>query len=382
MLLSWCTASVYAEGDFSWEAGLGGNYTNNLLSEASAIDDSYANSRAALYWYPFSTLRASLSGDYTYYGNTWDLSNSSGSVGISWIPTPAQSRFSLFTEGLYDTRHYRERFEEFDNRNARFKAGSGYEISPKIRLRSGLIGRISTYPNADTTTDSDYRQAELFAGINTSLPFGISFDIEGGMGLTGYSYIDASKDSVFPQFANPANYLTEGDFNSLYVSPRLSRSIGQKTGLSLTYTYRQFRNVEDAVVPGYTTDFLSPWAAFFEGSSVALQLKTFVVPHFVITGGVGYWDKTYLRTLELITEWFEPYPGAPLTEITRYEDPRDASAREDELSRVYLAIQRPIRLAGILCEPSLSLDYSDNRSSNENYDYSSTAVGLSLTFRP
>ncbi len=381
-LAAFYAVPVLAEGNVSWEAGLGGNYTNNLLSEASGIDDSYSNSRAALYWYPFSTLRTSISGDYTYYGNTWDLSNASGAVGISWIPTPAQARFSMYTEGSYDTRAYRERFKEFDNRNAKVKAGAGYELTPWIRVRSGLSGRITTYPNADTTTDSDYRQTELFAGINASFPLALSLDIEGGMGVTGYSYINASKDSVLPQFANPADYLTDGDFNSLYISPRLSRSIGQKTGLSLTYTYREFREVDAAVVPGYTTDFLSPWAAFFEGSSVALQVKTFVVPHFVITAGVGYWDKTYLRTLELITEMIEPYPGAPLTEMTRYEDPKDAGSRQDDLSRVYLAIQRPIRIVGIFCEPSLSIDYSDNDSSNEDYDYSSTAVGLSLTFRP
>lgn len=378
-----------AEANLSWELGLSGMYTSNLLSDASDLEDSYSTTQATAYWYPLASLRLKASGEYTYYSETFGLSNFSGAGGFMWIPTDEAGSVSLYVEGSLDTRMYRTRFEEFDNHNAILKSGVAYEVSPRFRVRGGLIGRMTSYPHPDIATDPDYNQAEVFAGLNLGLPLNNSLDCEAGYGITGYAFINSAIDSVYPPLPGmdpdakepPTKFLRDGDFRSFYISPRLSRSIGTKTGLSLTYTYREFARTEDAVVLGYTTSFLSPWNSFFEGSSVTFQVKTYVIPHFIISTGAGYWDKTFLRTSELESKYVPTYPGH-FMEVFYFIDPKDAKAREDEMSRYFISFQRPFLFGATVVEPGLSIDYSDNRSTNEDYDYTSTSVNFTLTARP
>jgi len=378
-----------AQADIDWELGFDGGYTNNLLSEAVGYDDSHSTTRASLKHYPLAGVRLNLDGEYTYYGNLYRLSNWVGRTGLAWIPTAADSPTSFYVEGSFDIRRYRGDYEEFDNNNGLLKAALGHTFNETLRIRTGAKFNATSYINSDTTTDADYEQYELFAGLNATLFGTTSFDLETGVGLTRYSYIDATVDSVIPPImpglpgqAPPNQFLQDGNFEAFYVSPRISHPLGDRTGISLTYTYRQFFNIDDAVVLGYTTDFLSPWASFFDGSAIQLRVKSLLVPHMIVNAGFGYWDKTYLRTIEQSLVEVELYPGYSIEEL-RWLDPKDAGSREDEMLRLYIGFQRPFAIGGgAIVEPRLSLDYTHNSSSLDSYDYSSTAVAAGITYRP
>jgi hypothetical protein len=105
---------------------------------------------------------------------------------------------------------------------------------------------------------------------------------------------------------------------------------------------------------------------------VLLSIKSYLVPHLVVSAGSGYWEKTYLKSLE-------PHP------IFGYGLPKDAPRRHDFYSRYYLSLQRPIPIGtyGFL-EPTVTLDYAKNNSTqpgDEQFDFSSTTISLAITYR-
>jgi len=377
--------------DFNWELNLNGGYTNNLLSESIGYDDNHSGTRAIVRYYPLSQLQFNATSEYTYYGQLYNLSNWVGRVGGIWIPTPPESKLNLYVDGSFDFRRYRHEFSEFDNNNGAAKVSLGYALTPVVRVRSGLRLNSTEYVKTDTTTDADYQQGELFAGVNVTILGSNSLDLETGLGVTRYSSIDAVAHPVFDTTQNPfgqwiqqspTELLGEGNFSAFYISPRISRPIGDKTGVSLTYTWRQFNDINNSVVMGYTTDFLSPWASFFDGSSVQFRLKTLLVPHMIVTAGYGYWDKTFLKSTAQRFVDVEQFPGYSVPEL-RWIDPKDATPRVDYMNRIYLGIQRPFRIGnGLLIEPSLNFDYTDNNSSDVSFDYNATAISAGIIIRP
>ncbi len=384
-----CVAPVRA--DFDWELGFNGGYTNNLLRESIGYDDNYSTTRASLKYYPLDQLQLNAGIDYTYYGILYDLSNWVGRTGVIWIPLNPERKLNLYVEGTFDTRRYRGAFAEFDDYNGATKVSVGYAVNPQFQIRSGLRLNMTAYTRTDTTTDADYQQGELFAGLNATFLGTNSFDLEVGYGTTRYSSIDAVAHPVFDTTQNPfgqwvqespSGLIDEGNFPAIYISPRISRPIGDKTGLSLTYTWRKFNDIENSVVMGYTTDFLSPWASFFDGSSVQFRLKTLLVPHMIVTAGYGYWDKTFLKNTEQRLVPIEQFPGYYVDEL-RWVDPKDATYRVDYMNRIYVGLQRPFRFGGgLLIEPSLNFEYTHNNSSDVSFDYNATAISAGLVIRP
>ena len=138
--------------------------------------------------------------------------------------------------------------------------------------------------------------------------------------------------------------MSKGNGRWYYITPRFSRPIGSRTGVSITYTYSRFTNPDDAIIFGYGTEFLSPWAAVYEGSSVMLNVKSYLIPHLVVSAGSGYWEKTYLKSLQ-------KHP------IFGYGLPKDAPRRHDYYTRLYVSIERPIpiEINGMLV-PSVTID--------------------------
>jgi hypothetical protein len=367
--------NVPVHADFAYEVGFNSSYTGNLLLDSTNLEDSYTASQASLKYYPVPSLEMVLTGQYTYYSKTIGLSNLLYSGEVTFIPTGEESPVSVYLSGRYDRTRYRDRvrLESFDNTNLRIVAALEYKIGPGIRLRGGSQATATRYPRA-SNIDVDYEKYEFFTGFNWTVIGANSVDIELGWGTTNFSFIDDTL-SWFNQF-DPG--FKDGRLNSFYVSPRFSRPLGSKTGVSLTYTYRRFNGAEHAVVVGYGTGYLSPWATMHEGSSVTLQVKSYLIPRVTVSMGLGYWDKTYLKTLERVMRYIE--------EIDYwFEDwalPNEVSPRKDYFTRLYFSIQKPFVIGRHrIMEPTLTVGYSENRSSLDLYDYSSTTVTLSLTFR-
>lgn len=387
-------AAGSAHADFDLEVGLNNGYTNNLLSEISSRDDSYSTARLLARYYPSQQLQLNLGADYTYYNRLIGLSSLAPQAGLIWIPTTPDNAEQLYVETRLTSRRYRTAYSTFDTNEGLFKATLALNVSRPLSIRYGCKINFTNYITPDSLTDGDSEQYELFAGANLTLPGNNALDLETGFGLTNFAFIDAfqhptlARGLPFPPWAQypPTEFIDPGDFRAAYISPRWSRPLGTNTGISITYVYRQFLDIGNAVVLGLTTDFLSPWASFFDGSSIRLRLKTFVIPHCILTGGVGYWDKTYLRSTEVDTV-ITPAPRPDDPDRVRIDilwtDPEDATARRDDMTHAYLTIQRPLVLgSGAVIEPSLSLEYIDNRSTHNNYDYSTTAVSFSLMIRP
>jgi hypothetical protein len=213
----------------------------------------------------------------------------------------------------------------------------------------------------------DQKSVEFFGGFNISSIYRNSFDLEFGYSKARYS--DLSRD-VFDYLDIYDSMLVKKDLHSFYISPRFSRPLGSKTGINLVYTHRKFSNADSSLVFGATNQNLSPWASVWDGHSVTSTVKTYLLPSFIITSGIGYWEKKFLRTLEE-GMYFPNQIGS-----------RD-DARKDYQSRCYIKFQHPFTLkTGQSWEPSLQIEYSDNNSTNEVYDYTNFSVSIGIVLRP
>ncbi len=359
-----------AKADFSYELSYNSGYIGNLFLDSLNIKDGYSTTSVAARYYPISQVEVELTGSYTYYSNILDLSNFLYSGKLTFIPTANTSPFQVYLSGSYDRVIYRESRNSIDNNNTRLVASLGYSVTSALYLRAGTKITESRYPNF-LAVDANHEKYEFFGGVNITLPGKNSLDFEVGTGRLNFVCFDSSVQAI-PPFGSPADSMSEGELRSYYISPRFSRPLGAKTGLSITYTYRHFKNPEEVIIFGFSTEYLSPWAVIFEGPSIMVNVKTYVIPHMVISTGFGYWEKTYMKSL-----YRHPLFG--------YGLPKDAERRHDYFSRVFFSVKRPILVGGKhVLEPTVSIDYSKNNSTLERdrqFDYSNTTVSVSLVFR-
>jgi len=359
--------AVLARADYDIVAGVNGGYIGNLYLDSNDVEDLYSTTQASFKYYPLSQIEIDLTGAYTYYSKKFDLSNFLYSGKITFIPTSEESPFSVYLSGAYDNVQYREKREDIDNNNSRWIASIGYKLASAVYLRTGSRLTATRYPHSEDI-DADHEKYELFAGINLSLLNANSVDIEAGLGRIDFVFLDPDAE-IYKPYGLPAEML-EGSLRSYYISPRFSRPLGSRTGLSVSYTYRQFANPDEVIIFGFSTEFLSPWASIYEGSSVTVKLKSYLIPRMVFTTGAGYWDKTYLATLE---KWINPAYGGE--EWRQFE-------RQDYFTRLYISLQRPVSfgVSGML-EPTVTVAYSHNNSTDEGYDYSGTTVSVAIVYR-
>ncbi|MDD4052605.1 MAG: hypothetical protein PHR28_12000, partial [candidate division Zixibacteria bacterium] len=353
----------------------------NLLSDSTSTYDLYMTSNLKVKIYPLSCLEVVLNNDYSFYREFIGLNNMSDGITVTYLPLPATSPFSLYLTGKGSMLEYDKAFSGFDNNIAQATVGIAYNFTPRVAFRSGISHRITHYVNAET---SYIRSRDIYAGVNASLPFSIGFDLEGGFSRTNYLHKDILPlfaDSLPPDPENPFKFEYEnwllkwvGDAEDnlwlTYLSPRLSRPLGDKTGLSLTFTRRAFMNYDGALIYGFATQYLSPWASVWEGHDVSFGVKTYVVPRLIITSGIGYWEKMYLKTIE----------KDPLTAF--YASSINAPRREDWQTRIYLGVQYPMKLAsGLFIEPAVNVEYTNNVSNKGVYNYSNFLVTAGIKAR-
>ncbi len=370
------------------DAGIGFDYSllggtnSNLLSDSSSIYDAYTTSRLNLKLYPFSILEVSITGEDTYYREFIGLSTSMGGLGLVLIPIHQASPFSLYLSAKVSGRLYHQAFKGFNNNVMDLMAAAGYQVSPQLTVRSGVSFKSTRYVNAEV---SYKRDLDLFTGALVSFWGSNTLDMEAGISRTNYTHKDNIYfiDSMPPIINFPFPWPYDGWFLAwvkeaesnlwmFYYSPRWSRPIGSKTGISFGYTRRLFQNYDDALLTGDTTaSFLSPWASVWEGNSTSVGLKSYLIPKFIVSIGAGYWDKKFLKKVEP--------KDMPLG---LYVDAKRRDARHDWQTKGYLTVQWPMKLQrGPLLEPILNVEYTNNVSNSGVYNYSGFAamVGIRIT---
>ena len=296
-----------------------------------------------------------------FYDRTPGLSNRKAAIGAKFIPLKAESKLSLFFSSDFDIRRYRPDYATFNNNNYNVRTAIGYRLGSATRLRAGIQVLGTEYLGSSS---GDKTSSEVYLGFNTTVFGSNSFDCEFGYGSMDFRFIDPALEYI--DHDPPEAALVSGRLKSLYVSPRFSRPLGSHTGINLTLSYRQFVSGDDRIVFGSSIGLLSPWTSVWEGSSVTLSVKSYLVPRCVTTLGGGYWNRRHLRTIER-----NDFPLVIGTD------------RDDEQFRGFIQIARPILIgAGRLLQPYLNIDFGNNRSSNRLFDYSSfsdsTAISLKL----
>lgn len=365
-------------GPLEIEIGLSGGNISNLIKDSTDRETSFSTASLDVGLHPASFAELQFIAQHTMYGQIGDLGNIMYGIGGTLLPLSEKSPFQLYLTGHYRDREYRE--EMSDITSTEFSSGeydamltAAYRVNGTTRIRTGVSYGSTSYGLDDIR---DRVTNDLFAGINATLPGRIALDVEGGVTLGNLDYVPRRTGGIRPD--RSYEVLEEGNLNTLYISPRLSRSVGARTGVSVTYAYREFIEQPDsAVVYGYSTNTLSPWASSYEGNAVSVTLKTYLVPRLIVSAGAGYWTKDYLTTVE--GEWRpDPFMGG----MVRIISTLFARERRDDQRRVFAQVQWPIATHnGYIIEPSLHLSHTYNSSSIDVYDYRDFSVSTGITVR-
>jgi len=355
-------------------------YTDNLFLDAAETEDFYNTTKASITNYPFSFLELTFNNEYTYYSDIYNLSNFKTDIGFTLLPIGDASKFSLYINGNFSTTVYRVTFQHFSNDNYDFGIAMGYPLADLGQVRTGWLYNNAGYTNelppelvvppfgdpylASYGMSADNDNREFFFGFNLALGSN-ALDFETGIAQKYMTFVQRPEGAIF---LNPNRHpLVDGKLKSYYLSPRFSRPIGSKTGINITYTYRKFDNADSIVVPGISTEFLSPWASVYAGEAITVSLKTFLIPNFTTSVGAGYWDKKFLTTEEILDDDDLSTPPAIIKD------------RRDYQTKYFLSVKRPMRLhSGTTIEPALQIDYSDNNSSNPVFDYTNLSVLIAI----
>lgn len=387
------SADIGLPKNLAVEASLSSGSTTNLYSDTS---QQYCLFRAASLDLDYSVTpfaQVNLASEYTYYRQMSNLSNLSYSAGATLITVSDWWRFSFYVNGNVRDRRYRDvatdsggvNANEFTGREYDAKIGLGYDLTPSVQLRTSLAYKSMGY---DIEGVLDKKTYDAAIGGNASIFNHFSLDIELGYSTGKYQYIWPEYpfgDTVLPRAQiDSAQYdiLLIDDLKSIYFSPRLSTFIGNKLGISLTYMVRNFQDHdENSTIYGYSSGFLSPWNNKYEGQGVVLNLKSYMVPRLVMTVTAGYWDKNYIRVVEYGTWWNQPRFGPPMLRfgVNLLETAHD---RSDYRSRTSVTFKVPLtHSSGYFLEPTVTFDYTDNKSTIPVYNYNDFSVSGGLTVR-
>lgn len=377
--------SVKAQSYYNTDISLTATNTDNLFKNYSNVTDHFSSLKGTINLYRTDIEQLSFFTEYTNYGNNPDLSNLKYGGGITLLPLSDSSDFTLFLNLNYQGYSYKDALttnsSDFSNENIDGMISLGYQINEKTNIRIGLNSTVTGYASS-SVTDKNLR--DIFAGINISLFGSNAFDLEGGYSHEKYDYLPEYMilGNNYLHYAVRAtdaySILEKSDLNSYYLSLRYSRPLGNKSGLSLTYSFREFTKTQDSsMIYGYSTGYLSPWIASYAGNSIQAKIKSYLIPFTILNFGFGYWNSSYLKTLESI-ESFDDF----LQEYIPITNTANGQLRNDDKYQMYLSFSIPIvTSSGRLFEPSIRIDYTDNNSSIANYTFSDFTASISLNIK-
>ncbi len=413
---------------FSFEASIGQKYENNLLSDWTQISDFTSTGHFAVKAYPFPKLELSGSIDRNLIrikentepgydtiitGNfnpdtTFvlkedldevlnSLSAVNSSVNLTWIPTAANSRFSVYITGgigrnayddrntfafdtvqyLGDTTVHKRDFKIYNTTDYNFTAAFGYQYSPGIHLRSQIAVNHHEYTNAFFLKNVGHsnRIVDAVLGGNWSIIGSFVMDMESGFSVQTIertyvdtiTIVDTVNLLIYDVYDDGVSDLRVG---TVYLSPRFSLQLNSRTGINVTGTYRHFVSGSDIIVAGETAVLLDPFAVAWEGHGATINVKSYLIPRLITNLSVGYWDKKYLQHEELRQTGFGNYVPTPVD-------------RNDIKKSIYLGFQMPMPKSwgNLTIEPVFSIEYSDNSSTIDRYDYFRWVISLGVAIR-
>ncbi len=385
------TGSLLGQSFYNADITINGTYTSNIYKNYLDSTDYFTSTKASLNLYPLAFSEFNFSTEYKRYNKNSSLTNLNYGAGVTILPLNDSSKFSVYMNINYQEYSYEEESttvaiislrsysSEYADKNINGTLSFGYLLNAKTNIRSGIKYTLTGY-----TSDSisDKTPVDLFTGINFSFFGKNAIDIEAGYTLEKYDYL--------PEFSEPFGYypiratedgyafLEEADLNSYYFSIRYSRPIFDKTGISMSYNFRQFTDLKDsALLFGASTGYLSPWVSSYDGNSVQAILKTYIVPFTIVKIGGGYWNSIYLNTMESETI-FDIF----LQEEVQIIHTQFSKVRKDDKYRIFATFSTPIATSsGRLLVPSLTFDYTDNKSNIANYTYTDFTVSMGLNLR-
>jgi hypothetical protein len=349
------------------EFGTKAVYTSNLLSDSSGTSDFYFTDNASINFNPLSFVELNLNGLHKAHSETPRYDTRLGGFGLTLIPVMEESPLTLYSKLIFNGSRFGKGLEDFNSNTFSIRTAAGYWFCDAIRIRLGVFYEDNAYTLSDVMDRQSY---EIYSGVNLSFLDVYALDIEVGFADAKYQYI--SPDGLDPDHPDIIDPLlkfvtfTEGHLESFYISPRLSRPIGSKSGMSITFTYKEFPNLEEGVVFGATTQNLSPWANVWQGRTISASFKTYLIPNMIVSAGIDYSDKSYLKIHD------------DLNQVFYSKD----TGRGDEQTKLNLNIQRNVAgIFGFSGEPSLSIDWTNNTSSKLLYDCSGINISLGFKFR-
>lgn len=355
--------------DYGLQFAANSGSTSNLLEDSSKIYDAYATSTVLLALYPLSSLEISLGGEHSYYRERTGLSSVTGQTGFTYIPLPRKSPSILYLTGSFSGIRYHNDFSGFDNNFGEVKVSGGYEITKALSARIGFAYRSTSYVSLDV---EDKEDIEYFWGGNITLPGSIGADIEAGFARANYTHLfaDTLSNPLYNIYAPDSIPRFGEKLWVFYYAPRISRQIAPRTGMNVVFIRRKFQNYDFQTIFGFSTQYLSPWASVWEGQGISANVKSYVIPRMILTAGAGYWDKTFLKTVEQRHLY---YINVLLDRYNR---------RQDWQTKYYLAVQWPITSrSGLFIEPAARLDYTRNVSNEPLFFYTDFSVSATITFR-
>jgi len=356
---------VTTSAEETTQLNLSSGYDENIFADSSATSDTYASFSPTVRFYPAASLEVTLEGSYKAYQDNSDLGSLYGGAGVSFIPTRSRSRFSVLISGNLFTRRYGDIFDIYNYQGFGLAASTSLKLRTNIRLRAGASLNTADYVNSES---GDHNGLDLYGGINFT-PFGSNaLDLTGG--YLRYAYTtDSELQPTGPPRGNSGDDAdNENRYDVLYFSGRLSRPLGARTGLKLTWSEQHFVKEDDPVTYGFSVDILSPWTSVWEGRTVLVSLKNFSIPNVILQTGFSHNEREYIATYDYLTT----SSGIILVEFRR----------EDTRYKTWLSIQRPINLSpGRLLKPTVSVEYRDNQSNEPLYDYTGLAINASVDLK-
>jgi hypothetical protein len=370
ILLGLTTAIIWSPvngADTATDFGLGAGYTDNLFNDSTAVHDSYTSPYLNLKLYPTSSMEIGLSGAYHAYRENVDLSSLTAGGSLTLVKVDENQPLSLFFSAGGSLQKFGELYRDYDHFQSDLSASARYRIASKVQLKIGGVFSSSVYSNSAAGDNYGYG---AFVGLNSSFWGSNTIDIEGGVDLTRFTGLENSSNTAVRGWRSmmTESSTLETDLQTAYVSLRYSRALGNSSGLSLEYAARTFIGNETVATYGLTIDNLSPWTSFWEGQAVSAEIKTFLLPGFIVTGGGRYRNAQFMDALE--------------ADNTADEVTYTLQSREDDQVQAYFGLKRPFVVApGRILSPTLNLSYIDNSSTHPFYDFSSFGAALSLNLQ-
>ncbi len=367
--MSSIATKVTAKDISSFDITIEERRSDNLFQDSSGLSDTYSVRSFTANFYPVSPVSVALSLSHTYYQQTTGLSNLSSTISATYIPFDTDSRLSIYLNGSLNGRLYGSTYNGIDANRGNFIGSASYRITDYFRVRTGFRFTSTHYTNSSFELDPNTDETERYGGINLTLPGNVSLDVEFGQTRVWYIFVDGTLEYI-PGAWNPGlvdEAKVVHKIRSTFISPRISRSLGRQTGLSITYTHRSFSDIGNALLLADVVGNLSPWASVFEGNSIIFRAKTYVIPSLITTVGFSYAEKEYFPTLD---DKF----GSPVT---------DARERSETLRRFFMEVKRPVRFGRqSIVDVGLQIEKTDNNSTHALYGYESLNVALIVNVRP